>query len=73
VGRLLLIRDQELLSSRNLVWLVMVFLWLIEGEGYPSDLVLEFGGPIAFDSRSGVSSSIQVLIWVNLVFFRWTG
>jgi hypothetical protein len=46
----------------------MVFLCWIEGEGYPFDLVMESGGPIDFDSRSGVSSMFQVFIWANLVF-----
>jgi hypothetical protein len=62
-----------MVSSRNLVWLVMVFLCRIGGEGYPSDLVLEFCGRIAFDSRSGISYSIQFLVWATLVFFWWIG
>jgi len=55
------------------VWLVMVFLWWTGGKGCPPDLVLKYGGPIAFDSRSGVSSLVQVWFWALLVFCRWTG
>ena len=50
-----------------------MFLWWTGGKGCPSDLVLKSGGPIAFDSRSGVSSLVQVWFWAFLVFFRWTG
>jgi len=32
------------------------------GKGFPSDLVLKSSGPITFDSRSGVSSLVQVLV-----------
>jgi len=31
--------------------------------GCHSDLVLKYGGPTAFDSRSGVNSLVQVLLW----------
>jgi len=71
VGRLLLLRDRESVSSCILVWLDMVFLWCTGGEGCPYDLVLKSGGPITFVSRSGVSSLVQVLFWALLVFFRW--
>jgi hypothetical protein len=40
------------------------------GEGCPYDLVLKSGGPITFDSRSGVSSLAQVGA-LFLEFFRW--
>ena len=42
-------------------------------EGCPSDLTLKSGGPITFDSRSGVSSLAQVRFWVFYGFFRWIG
>jgi hypothetical protein len=41
----------------------MVFLWCTGGEGCPADLILKTGGPITFDSRSGVSSLAQVAFW----------
>jgi hypothetical protein len=72
MGRLFLLRDRKWKSSSNLVWLASMFLWWTEGKGCPSDLVLKYGGPIAFDSRSGVSSWIQVWFWAFMVFFRWT-
>lgn len=63
VDRLILLQDQELVSSCNLVWLVMVFLWWTVGKGCPSNLVMKTNGPITFDSRSRVSCFIQVLFW----------
>ena len=33
---------------------------------WPSDLVLKSGGPVAFDSRSGVSSLVVDLFWAFL-------
>lgn len=42
--------------------LARVFLWWTRGDGCPSDLVLKSGGPIAFDSRSRVSSLVQDLL-----------
>jgi len=48
-----------------LFWLDMVFLWRNGGKGCPADLILKFGGPITFDSRSGVSSLVK------LVFGLW--
>jgi hypothetical protein len=59
----ILLRDRELASSRNLVWLATVFLWWTGGKGCPSDLVLKFGGPITFDSRLGGRSLVQVWFW----------
>jgi hypothetical protein len=66
-GQIFKIKRSELVSSCNLVWMAMVFLWMAMvflwmtgGEGCPYDLVLKFGGPIAFDSRSGVSSLAQI-------------
>jgi len=48
---------------------------VIWGEGCPSDLVLKSGRLITFDSRSGVSSLAQVLVfgflWFLLVDRRW--
>jgi hypothetical protein len=39
-----------------------------------ADLVLKSGGPITFDSRSGVSSLAQVGFWAFVfVLFRWIG
>jgi len=73
VGRLILLRDWESVSSGNLVWCDLVFLWCTRGEGCPSDLVLKSGGPITFDSRSGVSSLAQVWYWAFYGFFRWIG
>jgi len=55
------------------VWCDLVFLWCTGGEGCPSDLVLKSGGPITFDSRSGVSSLAQVLFLGFLCFFWWIG
>jgi hypothetical protein len=72
-GPVLLLRDRELASSAIIVWLATVFLWWIGGKGCPSDLILKSGGPISFDSRSGVSSLVQVWFWAFLVFLRWTG
>jgi len=71
VGRLLLLRDRESVSRCNLVWRDFVFLLCTGGEGRPSILVLKFGGPITFDSRSGVSSLDQVWFWAFYGFFRW--
>jgi len=62
VGRLLLLRDRELVSSCNLVWRDLEFLLCIEGEGCPSDLVLNSGELITFVSRLGVSALAQVLV-----------
>ena len=77
VGRLLLLRDRESMSSCNLVKLDLVFLCCTGGEGCPSDLVLMFGGPITFDLRPGVSSLAQVLVlgflWFLLVDRRSRG
>jgi len=70
---ILLLRDRELVTRGIIVWLAMVFPWWTGGKGYPSELVLKSGGPIAFDSRSGVSSLDEVWFWVFLAFFRWTG
>jgi len=36
------------------------------GVRWPSDLISKSGGPIAFDSRTGVSSLIQVWFWAFL-------
>jgi hypothetical protein len=72
-GPLLLLRDWELASSGVIVWLATMFLRWTGVKGYLSDLVLKSCGPIAFDSRSGVSSLIQVWFWAFLVFLRWTG
>jgi hypothetical protein len=68
VGQLLLLRDRESMSSCILIWLDLVFLWYIGGEWCPSNLILKFGGPITFDSRSEVSSLAQVWFWVFLWF-----
>jgi len=46
-----------------------VFLWCTGGEGCPSDLVLKSGGPITFDSISGVSALAQVWFWLFMVSF----
>jgi hypothetical protein len=73
VSRLLLLRDRESMSSCNLVWLDLVFLWCTGGEGCPSDLTIKSGGPITFDLRSGVSSLAQVRFWAFYSFFRWIG
>lgn len=70
VGRLLLLRDRESVSSCNFVLLDLVFLWCTEGEGCPSDLVLKPGGLIIFDSRSEVSSLAQVWFWAFYGFFQ---
>ena len=59
VGQLLLLRDWESVSSCNLVWLDLVFLWCTGGEGCPSVLVLKSSGPITLDSRSEVSSLLK--------------
>ncbi|KEH26474.1 transmembrane protein, putative [Medicago truncatula] len=51
------------------------WLWCFSGKRrvrWPYDLVLKTGGPIAFDSRSGVSYVVQVWFWALLVFFWWT-
>jgi hypothetical protein len=72
-GMLLLLLDRESVSTCNLVWRDLVFLWCIEGEGCPFDLVIKCGGPITFDSRSGVSSLAQVWFWAFYGFFRWIG
>ena len=63
VGRLLLLRDRESGSSCNLCLAWFGFLWCTGGEGVPANLVLKSGGPITFDSRSGVSSLSQVRFW----------
>jgi len=68
VGRLLLLRDHELVSSCNLVWLALVLLWWTGGEGCPSVLVRKSDEPIAFDSRLGVSSLVQVWFWAFFGF-----
>ena len=72
-----MLRDWESVSSNNLVWLDLVFLWCTGGEGCSSDLVLKFGGPITFDSRSGVRSLAHVLVlgflWFLLVDWRSRG
>ena len=60
MDRLLLLRDRELAFSCILVWLATVILWWTRGKGCPSGWVLKSGGPIAFDSRSGVSSLAEV-------------
>jgi len=60
-------------SSCNLVWRDLVFLWCTEGEGCPSDLILKSGGLITFDSRSRVSSLYQVWFWAFYGCFRWIG
>jgi len=77
VGRLLLLRDRESVSSCNLVGCDLVFLWCIGGEGCPSDLFLKTGGPITFDSRSRVSSLVQGwflgFLWFLLVDRRLRG
>jgi len=76
VGRLLLLRDRESESSCNLVWRDLVFLWCIEVEGCPPDLVLKSGGPITFDSRSGVSFVVKFgfgLLWFLSVDWRLRG
>jgi len=62
VGRLFLLSDRESVSSCNLVWLILVFLWCTRGKGCHFDLVLKSGGSITFDSRSGVRSLAQVLV-----------
>jgi hypothetical protein len=51
----------------------MVFLWCIGGKGCPADLILKFGGPITFDSRSGVSSLVKLVFGFGFVLFRWIG
>jgi hypothetical protein len=60
VGRLLLLRDHELMSSCKWFGWLWCLLRRIEDEGYLTYLSLEFGGPIAFDSRSGINYLIQV-------------
>jgi len=70
MGRLLLLRDRESVSSCNLVWCDLVFLWCIGGEGCPSDLTSKSGRPITFDSRSEVSSLAHVRFWAFYDFFR---
>jgi len=72
VGWLPLLRDLELVSSCNLVLAGYGVSLVDRGLGCPSDLVLKSGGPIAFDSRSGVSSLVQVWFWTFLVFSQWT-
>jgi hypothetical protein len=59
-GQIFKIKRSELVSCCNLVWMAMVFFWMTGGEGCPYDLDLKFGGPIVFDSRSGVSSLAQI-------------
>jgi len=71
VGRLLLIRDGSWCLA-PFVCLATVILRWTGSKGCPSGWVLKFGGPIAFDSKSGVSSLAQVLFWAFMVFFRWT-
>jgi len=71
VDRLLLLRDRKSVSSCKLVWCDLVFLWRTEGERCPSVLVIKSGGPITFDSRSGVNSWDQVRFWAFYGFFRW--
>ena len=68
-----MLRDQESVSSCNLVRRDLVFLWCTKGEGSPSDLVLKSGGVITFDSRSRVNSLDQVWFWAFYGFFRWIG
>jgi len=68
MDRLLLLRDRESVSSCNLFWPDMVFLWCTRGEGCPTILVLKSSGPITFDSRSGVSSLAQVWFWAFFGF-----
>jgi len=46
-----------------------VFLWWTGGKGCPSDLVMKYGWPIAFDSRSVTGSLVQVWFLAFLVFF----
>ena len=71
MSRLLLLRDRKLASSCILV--LTSILWWTGGKGCPSGWVMKSGGPIAFDSRSGVSSLAQVWFWAFMAFFRWPG
>ena len=63
MGRSIWLRDRELASSSIIVWLATMFLWWTGGNQCPSDLVLKTGGSITFDSRTGVSSLVQVWFW----------
>jgi len=66
VGRLILFRDRELVSNCKWFDRLWCLLRWIRDEGYLTDLSVESGGPIAFDSISGVNSLIQVcfgLLW----------
>lgn len=60
------------------VFLQFCFDWLwcfSHGPGvrWPSDFVLKFGGPIAFDLRSGVSSLVEVsfLAFLGVLSVDW--
>jgi len=70
VGRFLLPRDRKLASNCFIVWLTTVFLWWTGGKGCLSGLVPESNGLVSFDSRSRVSSLVQVWFWALLVFFQ---
>jgi len=75
VGRLLLLRDQKLVSSASLFgWSWCLLRW-IEGEGYLADLFMESGGQadhFLFEIR--VSALIQVLfLAIYGIFLWWTG
>jgi hypothetical protein len=73
VGRLLFLRDWELVSRYKWFGWLWCLLRRIGDEGYLTDLSLESGRPITFDSRSRVSVLIQVCFGLSMVFFlRWT-
>lgn len=52
MGRSLLLRDRELVSSCKFVWLAMMSFRCIGGVGCLTDFFLESGGPISFDWKS---------------------
>jgi len=67
MGRLLCFEIGSWILTTLFVWLATMFLLWTGGKGCPSDLVLKSGGPITFDSRSGVSSLVPIWVWVSLV------
>ena len=71
--RLFLLWDREFVSSYNLVWLAIVFLWWARGEGAPFyyGLKVWLADRFWFEIRSQFFCSSLVLGFF-IVFLRWT-
>ena len=57
-----MLRDRKLASRFKFFWMVKVSSPRSRSCGVPGDLFLESGGPITFDSRSGVNFLSQVFL-----------